>query len=120
MKITLTADKWYVPQLLPPLMRDLDRFLLHGFVLGSHSLVVGMLDDIPHVFGFQRIKNVEEVSAIGKTPIRAGIRQISHHFPVILVHGIQCLHRELVVKWYIDVLDVAELEQLLLFFKDLL
>ena len=119
-KMILTTDERYGSQLLPPFMRNLDRFLLHIFVLSSHSLVVGMLDQIPHVFRFQRIKNVEEVSAIGQTPIRAGIRQVPHNLPIILMHGIDFSYRELIIQRNIDILDFAELEQCLLFFENLL
>ncbi len=70
-----------------------------------------MVNQIPHVFGFQRIKYVEEVSAIGQTAISARIRQISHQLLVILMYGIEFSHRDLIIQWYINILDFTELEQ---------
>ena len=88
MVIILTADKWDAGKLVPPLLSDLNCFHLHGFVLSSHSLVVGMLDYISHVLGLQSIQQVEEVSAIRPSTVLARVRQILHHFIIAEKHGI--------------------------------
>ena len=74
MVIILTADKWDAGKLVPPLLSDLDRFHLHGFVFSGHSLVVGMLDEISHVIGLESIQQVEEESAIRLSTVLARVR----------------------------------------------
>ena len=88
----LTADKWDAGKLVPPLLSDLDRFLLHGFVFSGHSLVVGMLDEISHVVGLDSVQQVEEVSAIRLSTVLARVRQVTHHFLVVEKHGVEFLH----------------------------
>ena len=87
----LTADEWNAGKLLPPLLSDLDGFHLLGFVLSSHSLVVGMLDEISHVVRLESIEQVEEVSAIRLSTVLARVRQVLHHFIVFEKHGVEFL-----------------------------
>ena len=87
----LTADKWDAGKLVPPLLSDLNCFLLHGFIFRGHSLVVGMLDNISHVLGFESIQQVEEVSAIRPSTVLAWVRQVHHHFVVVKKHWIELL-----------------------------
>ena len=88
----LTADKWDAGKLLPPLLSDLNCFLLHGFIFSCHSLVVGMLDEISHVVGLESIQQVEKVSAIRPSTVFAQVRQVLHHFLVVEKHGVEFLH----------------------------
>ena len=88
----LTADKWDAGKLIPPLLSDLDRFHLHGFVISGHSLVIGMLDEISHVVGLKCIQQVEEVSTIRPSTVLARVRQVLHHFIVAEKHGVEFLH----------------------------
>ena len=87
----LTADKWDAGKLVPPLLSDLDRFLLHGFIFSGHSLVVGMLDEISHVVGLESIQQVEKVSAIRPSTVFSRVRQVHHHLLVAEKHGIEFL-----------------------------
>ena len=87
----LTADKWNAGKLLPPLLSDLNCFHLLGFVLSSHSLVVGMLDEMSHVVGLESIEQVEEVSTIGLSTVLARVRQVHHHLIVFEKHGVELL-----------------------------
>ena len=89
----LTADKWNAGKLLPPLLSDLYCFHLPGFVLSSHSLIVGMLDEISHVVRLESIQQVEEVSAIRLSTVSARVRQVTHDFIVVEKHGVEFLHR---------------------------
>ena len=88
----LTADKWDAGKLVPPLLSDLDRFLLHGLIFSCHSLVVGMLDEISHVVGLESIQQVEKVSAIRPSTVSARVRQVNHNFIVAEKHGVEFLH----------------------------
>ena len=81
------------------------------------ALGVGVLDELLHVFLPQRVEHVPEVLALWDSSVGRRIRHILHEDRVLMHERPELLHRELIVLWHIDMLDRAELEQLLLLFE---
>ena len=100
-EVLLTTDEGYVVQPLPPLFTDLDRLLLLHLFLGRHAQVVGVFYDILHVLWLESVHDIEEVRAIGKSPIGGGVRQVPHDLLVALEHGVELPDGELVVQRHV-------------------
>ena len=69
-------------------------------------LLLSMLDDLHGVVRVQRIHHVKEVSAIHLSTFRQLVRHADCKLRVLYHHGVQLLHRELIVHWNINVLDL--------------
>ena len=60
-----------------------------------------MLYDLLHVLWFERVHDIEEVRAIGKSPIGGRVRQVPHDLLVALEHGVELPDGELVVQGHV-------------------
>ena len=116
----LTTDEGYVVQPVPPLLTDLDRLLVLCLCLARHAQVVGVLDDLLHVLWLERVHDVEEVRAIGKSLIGGGVRQIPHDLFIAFEHGEELSDRELVVEGHVHRPHPGHGQQVLRLCHDLL
>ena len=116
----LTTDEGYVVQPLPPLFTDLDRLLLLHLFLGRHAQVVGVLYDILHVLWLESVHDIEEVSAVRKSPIGGGVRQVPHDLLVALEHGEELPDGELVEQGHVHRPHPGHGQQVLRLCHDLL
>ena len=116
----LTGQVRHRLQLLLPELGDGDALLLLVFGVGGHPLLVGVLHDLLEVLRLQRVEDVEEVLA--RRALAGGIRvgEVLHELRVLLEVRPERLHRELVVLWDVDLLDLGLLHQLLLADEDVL
>ena len=115
---TLTGDERHRSQLLPPLVRDLDR--LDGLRLRFRrvALRLGVLDELLDVVGVDCVYNIPEVLSVGHSPLWQLAGKEPHDFPIFLHHRPKRGHSQLVVERHVHAVDFIKRHELLLFFED--
>ena len=104
--IELTTDEGVSLQSLPPLGSDLDR--LFGVLLSGcrMPLLLSMLDDLHSVVRVQRVHHVPEIRPIHASTFGELVRHTDCKLRVLYHHGVQALHRKLIVHWNVDEFDL--------------
>ena len=77
-------------------------------------MLVGVIHDLLQVVRVLGVEHIEEVLPWWSLPSWVLVREARHQVGVLLEHGIEGLHRELIVVWNLDESDFELLQQLLL------
>ena len=102
----LTTDEGMSLQSLPPLGTDL--YGLFGVLLCGcrMSLLFCMVNDLHGVVRVQRIHHVEKISPTHLSTFRQLVRHADCKLRVLDHHGVEVLHREFIVHWNVNELDL--------------
>ena len=76
-----------------------------------------MLDQSLYELWLQRVEDVEEVLSIRSATLSHLAREVLHEFCVVLHHRPQTYHRQFIIEWHVDPLDLIESQKSLLIFE---
>jgi hypothetical protein len=77
LKVLLTRDERMGIQFVPPLVGDLDSFVLFGLVCSRIALVVGMLHKQGHILRLLCVEDVPEVVSVWYSALGKGIGKVA-------------------------------------------
>jgi hypothetical protein len=83
------------------------------FLLCIHTLVVGVFDHFLHILSLYGVRHIPEITAVRQSVLDGQVWHILHEFLVLRKHWVELLHAQLIVVGNVNILDFAELEQLL-------
>ena len=112
--------EWHLGQQVDPVFVHLDGLLLLLLLLHTSPLLVRMEEQLLHILGVQSVQNVEEVGSVGRLLLEILVGQVGSQLLVVLHHLRHFLDGQLLEPGNDDMVDLADLIDLLLVLEQLL